>query len=274
MRRMIAAAAVCAAGLALVGCTGPTPAPTGTPSAAPSSARPSPTADRAETRAAGAALSSAVRKLRATSFAFDGGSGIARVTGAYDPGRHTGRFDGSFGIGAGEALVIGPTLYVRGVAEDPDLWLRIDTRRLAPGNVLAQATDPTVPTGYLDAVSAARRTGPGQYAGTIDVARLAKAAGSDRNARELLALLGTDPSAASFEATVDGAGRLATLAVTVTRRGSTAATTVTTRYHDFGTPVEVAAPPADSVRDAPQQLYTVLAPTPDVSGSPSPSGTR
>lgn len=269
MRRMIAAAAVCAAGLALAGCKGPTPGPTGTPSATTASPRPSPSAGRAETRAAVAALTSAVRKLRATSFEFDGGSGIARVTGAYDPGRRTGRFDGSFGIGAGEALVIGPTLYVRGVAEDPDVWLRIDTRKLAPGNVLAQATDPTVPTGYLDMVSAARRTGPGQYAGTIDVARLTRAAGSDRAARELLVLLGTAPSAATFEATVDDAGRLSELAVTVTQRGSTAATTVTTRYHDFGTPVDVAAPPAASVRDAPQQLYTVLAPTPAVSGSPS-----
>ncbi|GAA4210784.1 hypothetical protein [Actinocatenispora rupis] len=274
MRRMIAAAAVCAAGLALTGCKGSAPSSAPTPGPAATSAQPGPTTGRAQTRQATATLAAAVRKLGTTSFQFDGGSGIARVTGAYDPVHRTGTFDGSFGIGAGQALVIGTTLYVKGVAEDPDVWLRIDTTRLAPGNVLSEATDPTVPTGYLALVESARRTGPGQYAGSVDVAKLTRAARSDRGAQELLTLLGNDPDKATFEATVDGAGRLTELSVTVTPKGSTATTTVTTRYHDFGTPVRVSAPPAGTVRDAPQQLYTVLAPTPGSSGSPSPSASR
>ncbi|MGA8114281.1 MAG: hypothetical protein WCA46_11510 [Actinocatenispora sp.] len=274
MRRMIAVAAVCTAGLALTACKAPgsQAGSAGTPSPGQSSAGPSPSSSAAETRRITARLATAVHKLTRTSFQFDGGSGIARVDGSFDPVGKRGDISGSFGIGAAQVLVIGSDLYVKGVAEDPKLWVHIDTGRLAPGNVLTQATDPTVSTGYLDAIESASQEGPRQYQGSIDVAKLTEdAAGSDRNAAALLKLLGDHPSRATFEASVDTSGRLTRMTVTVPDPGSSASTTVTTRYHDFGTPVDASRPAAGEVREAPQQLYTVLAPTPGVSGSPSPT---
>lgn len=265
MRRMIAAVAVCAAGLLLAGCRD-----SAAPSAQPSdvgATSATPSAGPAQTRHATAELTRAVRKLEATSFAFDGGTGIARVSGSYQPKRKLGRLDGSFGIGAMDAVLVGTDLYVKGVDKDPDVWLRIRTTRLAPGNVLAQAIDPTLSTRYLDTIESAAETSPGHYQGRIDLAELRARAAGDRTAQQLTTLLGPSPRRVTFEASVDRSGRLTELAISVLRSDSSAQSTVTTRYRDFGTPVRVAAPPAAQVREAPQQLYTVLAPNPTPSAS-------
>ena len=257
----LATATLCTASLALAGCRGDGSPSARPPSGTPASSPAQPSAGPAETRQATADLSRAVRKLDSTSFEFDGGSGIARVSGAYDPGRRTGRIDGSFGIGAMDAVLVGPSLYVQGVDKDPNVWVRIRTDRLAPGNVLAQAIDPTIDTGYLRAIDSAAETSPGRYRGTIDPDRL--------KSGQLTALLGPAPRRVTFEAGLDRAGRLVELTVSVQRAGTAVQTTVTTRYHDFGHPVRVSPPPADHVREAPQQLYTVLAPNPSPSASAS-----
>ncbi|BCJ38927.1 hypothetical protein Athai_64300 [Actinocatenispora thailandica] len=269
MRRMIAAIAVCTAGLLLAGCRG-SGAPSAQPSGSVGATSATPSAGPAQTRRATAELTQAVRKLEATSFAFDGGSGIARVTGSYQPKRHLGRLDGSFGIGAMDAVLVGTDLYVKGVDKDPAVWLRIRTTRLAPGNVLAQAIDPTLSTGYLTTIESAVRTSPGRYQGRIDLAELRARAAGDRTAQQLVTLLGPAPRRVTFEAAVDRSGRLTELAISVLHSASSAQTTVTTHYRDFGTPVRASAPPAAQVRDAPQQLYTVLAPNPT---PPASSGT-
>jgi hypothetical protein len=271
MRRMIAAVAVCAAAaLLLAGCrdsgspAGQSPDIVGATSATPS-------AGPAETRRATTELKRAVRKLKATSFAFDGGTGIARVSGSYQPKRQLGRLDGSFGIGAMDAVLVGTDLYVKGVDKDPDVWLRIRTTRLAPGNVLAQAIDPMLSTRYLNTIESAAETSPGRYQGRIDLAELRARAARDRTSQQLTMLLGPSPQRVTFEASVGRSGRLTELAISVLRSDSSAQSTVTTHYRDFGTPVRADAPPAAQVREAPQQLYTVLAPNPTMSPSPSAS---
>ncbi len=264
MRRMIAVAAICTAGLTLVACKAPGSDASGSPSASASStSSPSSTAaaGRSETVKITRKLSGAVRKLGTQSFQFEGGSGIARIDGSFDPTTKHGKIHGSFGIGAAEVLVLGSDLYVKGIAKQPGTWLHIDTGRLAPGNVLTQATDPTLSTGYLSAIDSATEVAPNQYRGTIDVDKLSKdAASSDRNATALLKLLGAHPSNVTFEASLDSAGRLSQVSVTVPKSGNTSSTTVTTRYHNYGTPVEVSRPSADHVQEAPHQLYSVLAP--------------
>jgi hypothetical protein len=272
MRRMIAV--VCSAGLVLAGCDGPAPSPNGSPSTGGASPTARRSLDTSHTRQIVERLGQAVRKLTSTSFRFDGGSGIAQVTGSFDAAHKVGMINGSLGIGAVKALAIGPDLYVNGVAKDRNVWVHVDTDKLAPGNVLTQVTDPTISTGYLNAVSSASQPRPNEYEGTIDVARLGKAAaGSDRNAKALLQLLGANPADVTFDATVDGAGRLTELSITVPEPEGSASTTVTTRYYGFGTRVDVRRPAADEVQEAPRQLYTVLAPTPQVSGSPQRGAT-
>ncbi len=264
MRRMIAVAAVCTAGLTLAACKAPgsdasgSPSPSASSMSSPSS---SAAAARAQTTKITRKLTSAVDKLGKESFQFDGGSGIARIDGSFDPTTKHGKIHGSFGIGAAEVLVLGPDLYVKGVAKQPGTWVHIDTGRLAPGNILTQATDPTLSAGYLSSISTATEAGPNQYRGTIDVDKLTKDASSkDRNATALLKLLGAHPSNVNFEASLDSAGRLSQLSVTVPKTASTASTTLTTRYLDYGTAVEVSRPAADHVQEAPHQLYSVLAP--------------
>lgn len=270
MRRMVTFAAVCAAGIALAGCqpadsrgtTTPSSSPTVEPSASPSSSA-------AETRRIAARLAAGVRRLTADSFRFEGGSGIARATGAFDPVHRRGDITGTFGIGSGDVRVVGTDLYATGFDDGTDHWVHVDTTRLAPGNVLTEAIDPTVGTLVFDAVDSATRTGPSRYSGTVDVRRLTdRAAGSGEAAGGLLAMLG-NPSEATFQATLDSSGRLTELVVTVPDGDSSANTTLRTRYYDFGVDVTVRRPPAAQTEEAPAALYTVLAPT--VSAAPTPS---
>lgn len=265
MRRSLIVAA-CAAGLlGLAGCKGSVPTPERSPTPSPS---PSATAD--QTRQVTERLSAAVRKLAATSFRFEGGSGIVRIDGTFDPRKHRGEATGSFGVGSGDIRIIGSELYVKGLADKPDDWLRVRTGRLAPGNALAQIADPTVITGYLTAIGTATQSGPGRYSGTIDLAALTRRAATSTRYEGLLTLLGANPSAATFEARTDSAGRLTDLSVTVPESSGTVGTTLTTRYSDFGVAVDVARPPAARVEEAPDQLYALLAPTASASPSSTP----
>jgi hypothetical protein len=269
MRRTVAVAAAwtCTAGLLLVGCKGGTPSTHGSPTP---SASASPSPDVSHTARIAALLTAAARRLDGTSFQFEGGSGIVRMAGSYDTARRVGDISGSFGVGSGEVRVIGSELYVKGLADPPAVWLRVDADRLAPGNALTTVVSPTAGTGYLAVIDSATQVGPHRYSGTLDVDLLAaRAARSDR-AEALLMLLGGVPVGATFEARTDSAGRLTELSITVPDPDSPASTTLSTRYYDFGTPVSVTRPPAAQVDDAPEQLYAALAPNP-VSPSPSPS---
>lgn len=268
MRRTVAVAAVFAAGLLLAGCRGGTPSTHGSPTPSVSA---SPSPDFSRTDRIAARLTAAARKLDSTRFRFEGGSGIVRVDGSFDTAHDEGDVSGSFGVGSGEVRVIGPALYVKGLAS-PRRWLRLDADRLAAGNALTTVVSPTAITGYLAVIGSATSTAPRRYAGTLDVDRLtALAARSDRY-EALLALLGGDPTGATFEARTDAAGRLTELSITVPDPDSPASTTLSSRYYDFGTPVSVARPPAGQVTDAPEQLYAALAPSAPASPTPS-SGT-
>lgn len=269
-RRISVIAAGTAAGLALAGCEG-TPGPVSSPgptASATASASPTPSHSGRDI----AILHRAARKLAKASFRFAGGSGVSRVDGAFDPKREVGDIHGSFGIGAAKVVVFGHDVYANGVADDPAVWLHIDGNRLAPGSGLTEATDPMAVAGYLTVVDSADSPSPRQYVGTIDVARLRKrAANSDKAAVTLLALLGAEPDQARFEASLDRSGRLAKVTITVPATEARASNTMSTRYHDFGTSVRPKRPDAQTVREAPGQLYRVLAPP--ATPSPTPSGT-
>jgi hypothetical protein len=223
-------------------------------------------------------LGQAVDKLGQTSFDFKAQASTASLNGSFDAVHKLGTLQGSLGIGTAQGLIIGPDVYVKGVGDDPNAWWHVDTTRLAAGNVLTEATDPTLNAAVLNAVKDARQTGTNQYSGTIDVDALAKQAtggateDQQKQAKLLMGLLGKAQQA-QFTASLDAQGRLTALTVTVPSPNGGQSTTVTTNYSNFGTAVTAAAPPAAQVKEAPAQFYNLLAPTASGSASASPSAT-
>jgi hypothetical protein len=275
MRRTIIATAACVPVLALAACQPGSPGHDKV--AASASASPS-GSQSAQTRAIAEKLGQAVDKLGQTSFAFQAQASSASLDGKFDAVHKLGTLQGSLGIGTAQGLIVGPDLYVKGVGNDPNAWWHVDTTRLAPGNVLSEATDPTLNASVLNAISSARQTGTNQYAGTIDVPTLIKqaeagtSADQQKQAKTLTGLLG-QAKTADFTASLDSAGRLTSLALTVPSPNGKQSTTVTTNYSDFGTPVTASAPPAAQVKEAPDSLYTMVAPSASASAAPSPSAT-
>jgi hypothetical protein len=276
-RRTIVATAVCVPVLALAAAACQ-PGSSGHPKASASTSASPSGSQSAQTRAIVEKLGQAVDKLGQTSFDFKAQASTASLNGSFDAVHKLGTLQGSLGIGTAQGLIVGPDVYVKGVGNDPNAWWHVDTSRLAPGNVLTEATDPTLNAAVLNAIDEARQTGTNQYSGTIDVAALtrqATGAATDeqkKQAKTLLGLLG-QAKQAQFTASLDNSGRLTALTVTVPSPNGKQSTTVTTNYSNFGTSVTAAPPPASQVKEAPAQFYTLLAPTASGSASASPSAT-
>ena len=137
-------------------------------------------------------------------------------------------------------------------------WVSVPLERLGAAGPLAGvggglATDPARQLALLQAVrDDARLVGPEpvdatpttHYAGTVDLDRAAAADPASRPAVEGLKQQAGGPTV-PVDVWVDGQGRLRRVALTTGAGGGT--TTVT--LSDHGTPVSVAAPPADQVND-------------------------
>jgi hypothetical protein len=274
-RRTIVATAVCVPVLALAACQ---PGTSGSDKAGASASASASGSQSAQTRAVVEKLGQAVDKLGQTSFDFKAQADTASLSGSFDAVQKLGTLQGSLGIGTAQGLIVGPDVYVKGVGNDPNAWWHVDTTRLAPGNVLTEATDPTLNAAVLNAVKDARQTGTNQYSGTIDVDALAKQATdgatteAQKQAKLLMGLLGKAQQA-TFTSSLDAQGRLTALTVTVPSPNGGQSTTVTTNYSNFGTAVTATAPPSGQVKEAPAQFYNLLAPTASLSASASPSAT-
>ena len=139
-------------------------------------------------------------------------------------------------------------------------WVKLDTRQLG-GAAQSQASDPTKVLRFLAGVNGkvdtvgketVRGADTTHYRTTLDLAKAAKAAGSDGAAlTQLTQQLGT--SSLPTDVWVDGDGRLRRLRYAVDVKGGAPAATrieVSMELFDFGTAVTVTPPPADQVADA------------------------
>lgn len=276
-RRTIVATAVCVPVLALAACQ---PGSSGHDKAGASASATASGSQSPQDRAVAEKLGQAVDKLGQTSFDFKAQADTASLNGSFDAVHKLGTLQGSLGVGTAQGLIVGPDVYVKGVGNDPNAWWHVDTTRLQPGNVLTEATDPTLNAAVLNAVKDARQTGTNQYSGTIDVATLTNQSTEGatdqqkKQAKTLLGLLG-QAKQAQFTASLDNQGRLTALTVTVPSPNGTRSTTVTTNYSNFGTTVTAAPPPASQVKEAPESFYHLLAPSASssASASASPSAT-
>lgn len=190
--------------------------------------------------------------------------------------------DGSSdGGGRIEERIVGPDLYLT-LPQQPGTFYKLKVADVA-GTSLGASTDPTAALSALQGVAEVREVGQGQvrgatathYRGTYDV-QAAIAAATGANRALLRATLGSaSPDKIPFDAYLDGEDRLVRfeqeLALPATARtGGQALTSRTVlELFDFGTVVDVVAPPAANVRDGAPLLASLKRTSPQGSGSPS-----
>ena len=180
------------------------------------------------------------------------------------------RLDGSLGSfavtlnqGSGQPLTleertVGGLLYLKAPPLG-DSYYSLKTDALL-GTSLGQGTDPTLGLkllrGTADDVT---RVGQEQvrgeltthYKGTYQLRKAVTALGGEFAKAFATQLTANGDTPVPFDAYVDQQGRLRKLVQvsTVTVQGQSVTSTSTTELYDFGTPVDVQAPPADKVKD-------------------------
>jgi hypothetical protein len=182
-------------------------------------------------------------------------------TGAFDYGTHDGTLSlqvPSALAGAIEERIVDGVVYVQ-LPTQPGTFYSVRAADLA-GTSLGTSTDPASGLQALQGVSSdVRKVGSEKvrgaetthYKGTYDVqAALAKLTGP---AKQMLtkALSATDLKSVPFDAYVDDAGRMRKFVQTfsTTVKGQQITSNTTLELFDFGTPVDVTAPPAAQVKD-------------------------
>jgi hypothetical protein len=253
-----------AVALALSGCTADgtatpaasAPATGGTPSAATSSSAADP--------AAAAALGQAASALGNTSF---------KVTMTAGPGLTvTGLVDAPGGKGTAElvatgtsteitvkTLLIGEDLYVQvpGVTKT-GTWTHVDVSRLPEGGNVGLRPgqiDPANTAKLLTSTTDVRQVDSRSYAGTLDLTKVAGLTGIDK-----LTIDGYGPAARSvpFTAGLDEQGRLSALTIQLPAVNGKQSAPLEVLYTGYGVPVTVDAPAANTIVEAPNELYTTL----------------
>ena len=170
--------------------------------------------------------------------------------------------------GAGEVSLrlLDGTAYLQ-VPQAPG-WYSVPFEKLA-GSSLATSTDPTSSLDQLAGASSdveevgtedVRGEETTRYRGTLDMEKaLASATGPQKAALEK-SLASLKETKVPFDAWIDGEGRMRKLtqSLTVEQMGQTGTAEVTLEFYDFGTQVDVAAPPAAEVQDGTQLLSGFL----------------
>ena len=251
----IGLATLATAAFALAGC-----GDNGDPATPAASGSAAPTATGSADPAAVAKLSAAAAQLDNTSFTLDATSGSGfKLTASIDaPGSKGSAQLTASGSNAEiniKTLLIGQDLYaqVPGITK-AGTWTHVDGSRLPAGvniGLKPGAIDP-IDTGQLiSATTDVKATSDTNFSGAVD---LSKAAG--------LAGLGVAGSAAAsaattqtvpFTATLDDQGRLSTLTIELPQSEPLQVT-----YANYGRPVDVTAPAASSVTEAPDSFYSSL----------------
>lgn len=260
-------ASTAAVALALGGCSTDSD---GSPSAGASTA-PSTGAEPTSSSSGGAAdpaaveaLAAATAKLGTTSFkvTMTSGSGL-KIIGLMDPPNSAGTVDltatGTNTEIKVETLLVDQDLYLKvpGVTKD-GTWTHVDVSRLPEGanvGLRPGQIDPVNTAELLKSTTDVRQTGPGSFAGTIDLTSAAGIAGVDQ---KTITTYGDQAQDVPFTAGVDAEGRLSALTVQLPAVGGQQAQPLEVLYTDYGTKVDAARPAAAEITEAPDSLYTSL----------------
>jgi hypothetical protein len=184
------------------------------------------------------------------------------ATGVVDPKSQKAVMDMTLGAGSGETTVqvrkVGTDMYMKFGGSLAKLagegkWLHIDAAKVAAGSSfdIMPSDDPGGAQAMIKAMTKAESDGNGGYRGTIDLTKTPKFN------KDAIKGLGAKATAVPFTATVDAEGRLSSMTVDMSGIAAGAGA-MTTTYSDFGTKVEVQAPPASQVTEAPEQITGLL----------------
>lgn len=163
----------------------------------------------------------------------------------------------------------------------PTPWIRLDDDDLAgadlpEGLAALDQGDPTSALRWLEAAGDTRVVGSEDVGGvrtthlavTVDLERLPADDPADRAVRDRL--LDEGVTTVPFDVWVDDDDLIRRVVVAVDQPGGEGTVRTTSEFSDFGTPVDVEAPPADQVTDA-RELTLPGAGAPGVTGTTAPA---
>lgn len=154
-----------------------------------------------------------------------------------------------------EVIMLSKDFYVKvsGVPGAPNQWMHLDASKANADSPLGMINmnDPSGYQAWSGALVSVEYDGERAFKGTID---LTKSPTADEATLETL---GDKAKEVPFTAKVDGEGRLVELVIDLSAI-EPSLKAVKTRYFDFGTQVDVEAPPASETIEAPAELLDAL----------------
>lgn len=143
-----------------------------------------------------------------------------------------------------------------GMPKLPKTWLRLDQSKIKDDPFTnLDDPDPVGAGALVDAIVEVSEAEPGTFAGTLDLTKATEASVVDDDGLEAL---GAKATAVPFTATLDDAGRLATIDIKVPAYAKVEAFTHHSTYDKYGSAPEVRAPAANASQDAPAAAYELL----------------
>ena len=135
-------------------------------------------------------------------------------------------------------------------------WLHIDTTKLGPNSKagLASGTGPVDAGKLMDTANDVQKVDSTHYKGTLDLTQGQSMAIDEKTVTELA----DKAKAVPFEATVDDQKRLTEFKITIPAIQNQPEQVVDTTYSNFGTPVDITAPAAGEVTEAPPAVYALF----------------
>lgn len=115
--------------------------------------------------------------------------------------------------------------------------------------------DPAGSAALIKAITDVKKTGEGEYAGTLDASKVTDSDMLDKNTVEGLA---DKASALPFTAKLDAQGRLTEFAIQVPAVGDDKAHELKVTYADYGAATAAQQPPAENVVEAPDDIYEMF----------------
>lgn len=253
-----------AVALALSGCTADGTATPGTSASATGSTPSAAASSGAADPAAAAALGTATSALGNTSFKVTMTSGPSlRVTGLVDApgGKGTAELvaTGTSTEITVKTLLVGQDLYVQvpGVTK-AGTWTHVDVSRLPEGanvGLRPGQIDPANTAQLLTSTTDVRQVDPRSYEGTLDLTKAAGLTGIDK---VTIDSYGAAAQRVPFTAGLDEQGRLSALTIQLPPVNGQETRPLEVLYTDYGLPVTADVPPANTVVEAPDNLYTTL----------------
>ena len=257
-RRLAIAGLALTTAIGVAGCgTSSNDTSTGTPTDGTTTAAPAAPADAtAELAAAAGKLAEDTAKVTVEM------AGTMSMTGVVDPKAQKAVMEMTLGAGSGETKVqirkVGTDMYMKFGGSLAKLagegkWLHVDAATLAAGSSfdIMPSDDPAGAQAMIKAMSNAESDGKGGFKGTLDLTKTPKFN------KDAIKGLGNKATAVPFTATVDAQGRLSSMTVDMSGIAAGAGAMKTT-YSDFGTAVDVKAPPASQVTEAPKEITGLL----------------